>query len=343
LDENNLPERHRLAHCGGGILCAREEKFQMEKRKLGTSGLEIGPLVFGGNVFGWTADEPTSFSLIDAFVDQGFNLIDTADVYSIWVPGHKGGESETIIGKWLQNGGRRDKILIATKVGMDMHEGGKGLSRAHIMASAEAALQRLKTDHIDLYQAHVDDNLVSFEEVLEAFGSLIASGKVRVIGASNYAAPRLKEALTVAEAKGLPQYSALQPHYNLVNRSLFEGDLQKLCLEKNLGVIPFYGLAAGFLTGKYRRPEDLEGKARGKTVSFYLDPRGLDILSEIDRIAARLEATPAQVSLAWLLAQPGVTAPIVSATSVAQFMELAKAATLTLDAQALSRLDRVSA
>jgi aryl-alcohol dehydrogenase-like predicted oxidoreductase len=315
----------------------------MQKRKLGTSGLEIGPLVFGGNVFGWTADEQTSFSLIDAFVDQGFNLIDTADVYSTWVPGHVGGESETIIGKWLQRGGDRAKILIATKVGMDMGKAGKGLSRAHIIASAEASLQRLNTDHIDLYQAHLDDNSVPLEEVFEAFATLIASGKVLAIGASNFATPRLREALDVAEAKGLPHYSSLQPHYNLVNRSLFEGDLQKLCIEKNLGVIPFYGLAAGFLTGKYRKPEDLEGKPRSRTVSFYLDPRGLDILGELDKIAAQLEATPAQVALAWLLAQKGVTAPIVSATSLAQFVELAKAPTLQLEAKMLDRLDKASA
>lgn len=315
----------------------------MEKRKLGTSGLEIAPLVLGANVFGWTADETTSLSLIDAFTGQGFNMIDTADVYSAWVQGHQGGESEAIIGKWLQRGGPRDKILIATKVGMPMPEKGKGLSKNHIIASAEASLKRLNTDHIDLYQAHIDDPAVPLEDVFEAFGTLIKSGKVRAIGASNYGAPRLREALSRAHDAKLDAYSVVQPHYNLVNRSLFEGNLQKLCIEKNLGVIPFYALAAGFLTGKYRKPEDLEGKARGKNASFYLDPRGLDILSELDKIALRLEATPAQISLAWLLAQPGVTAPIVSATSVAQWLELAKAPGLKLDAKTLDRLDKVSA
>lgn len=314
----------------------------MEKRKLGTSGLEIAPLVLGANVFGWTADEATSLSLIDAFTGQGFNMIDTADVYSTWVPGHQGGESETIIGKWLQRGGQRDKILIATKVGMPMPQG-KGLSKQHIIASAEASLKRLNTDHIDLYQAHIDDPSVPLEEVFEALGTLMKSGKVRAIGASNYGAPRLREALSRAHDARLQAYSVLQPHYNLVNRSLFEGNLQKLCIEKNLGVIPFYALAAGFLTGKYRKPEDLEGKARGKNASFYLDPRGLDILSELDKIALRMAATPAQIALAWLLAQPGVTAPIVSATSVAQWLELARAPELKLDARTLDRLDKVSA
>lgn len=314
----------------------------MEKRKLGTSGLEIAPLVLGANVFGWTADEATSLSLIDAFTGQGFNMIDTADVYSTWVLGHQGGESETIIGKWLQRGGQRDKILIATKVGMPMPQG-KGLSKQHIIASAEASLKRLNTDHIDLYQAHIDDPSVPLEEVFEALGTLMKSGKVRAIGASNYGAPRLREALSRAHDARLQAYSVLQPHYNLVNRSLFEGNLQKLCIEKNLGVIPFYALAAGFLTGKYRKPEDLEGKARGKNASFYLDPRGLDILSELDKIALRMAATPAQIALAWLLAQPGVTAPIVSATSVAQWLELARAPELKLDARTLDRLDKVSA
>ena len=315
----------------------------MEKRKLGSSGLEIAPLVFGGNVFGWTADEATSFSLIDAFVEKGFNCIDTADVYSTWLPGHQGGESETIIGKWLQSRGARDKILIATKVGMDMKSAGKGLSKDHIIRSAEASLRRLQTDHIDLYQAHIDDMATPLEETLEAFASLVKAGKARAIGASNYTAPRLAEALAVSAAKGLPRYTSLQPHYNLVNRALFEGELQKLCIAEGLGVIPYFALAAGFLTGKYRDAKDLEGRARATTVAHYLDPRGLDILAALDKIAQTYQATPAQIALAWLLAQPGVTAPIVSATSVKQFEEIAKAATIKLDAQALQQLDRVSA
>lgn len=303
----------------------------------------IAPLALGGNVFGWTADAATSFSIIDAFVDRGFSLIDTADVYSIWVPGHAGGESEAIIGEWLKRGGARDKILIATKVGMDMKANGKGLSKAHIIQSAEASLRRLGTDHIDLYQAHVDDVWTPLEETLEAFASLKQAGKARAIGASNYVAPRLKEALAVSDAKGLARYATLQPLYNLVNRALFEGELQKLCIAEGIGVIPYYGLAAGFLTGKYRSLKDCEGKPRGKTVAHYLDPRGLDILGELDKIAARYHATPAQIALAWLIAQPGVTAPIVSATSLQQFEEIAKAATIKLDAQALQQLDRVSA
>lgn len=315
----------------------------MDKRKLGASGLEIAPLVLGGNVFGWTADEATSFSLIDAFVERGFNCIDTADVYSTWVPGHQGGESETIIGTWLQSHGCRDKIIIATKVGMDMKAAGKGLSREHIIRSAEASLRRLQTDYIDLYQAHVDDRATPLEETLDAFASLVKAGKARAIGASNYTAPRLAEALAVSDANGLPRYASLQPHYNLVNRALFEGDLQKLCIAQGLGVIPYYALAAGFLTGKYRDAKDLEGRARAGSVAHYLDPRGLDILATLDKIAHRYEASPAQIALAWLIAQPGVTAPIVSATSVEQFEDIARAAAIKLDAQALQQLDRVSA
>lgn len=315
----------------------------MEQRKLGDSGLTVAPLALGGNVFGWTADEATSFSIIDAFVDHGFNLIDTADVYSIWVEGHQGGESETIIGKWLQRGGDRSKILIATKVGMDMKSAGKGLSKTHIIQAAEASLRRLQTDHIDLYQAHADDVWTPLEETLEAFASLVQAGKARAIGASNYIASRLAEALGISKAKGFPRYTSLQPHYNLANRALFEGELQKLCISEGVGVIPYYALAAGFLTGKYRNVKDLEGRARGKTVAHYLDPRGFDILAALDQIAARFQATPAQIALAWLIAQPGVTAPIVSATSLQQFEDIAKAATIKLDAAALDQLNKVSA
>ncbi|MEP9352478.1 aldo/keto reductase [Xanthobacter sp. KR7-65] len=314
----------------------------MEKRALGTSGFTVAPLALGGNVFGWTADEATSLSLIDAFVERGFSLIDTADVYSIWVPGHQGGESERIIGRWLKRGGRREAIHIATKVGMDMKAGGKGLSRAHIIAAAEQALRNLGTDHIDLFQAHIDDITVPLDETLEAFAGLVAAGKVRAVGASNYTAPRLAEALAASASGGYPRFSVLQPHYNLANRALFEGALQQLCLAETIGVIPYYALAAGFLTGKYRRPEDLAGRARGGTVAHYLDPRGLDLLGEMDRIAARLGATTAQIAIAWLMAQPAVTAPIVSATSLAQLEEIMDAAQVRLDAAALSRLDRAS-
>jgi aryl-alcohol dehydrogenase-like predicted oxidoreductase len=328
------------AKCGG---FNDSNGFPMAKRALGSSELSFEPIVFGGNVFGWTADEATSFSLIDRFIDRGFTMIDTADVYSIWVPGHQGGESETIIGKWLQRGGRRDKIQIATKVGMDMQAGGKGLSKSHILASIDASLKRLNTDYVDLYQAHADDASVPLDETLEAFASLIASGKVRVIGASNYEAPRLAEALNVSKAQGLPRYISLQPHYNLANRKLFEGASQDLCVAEGIGVIPYYALASGFLTGKYRSNEDLAGRARARGASPYLNERGLKLLAEIDVVAKDLAATPAQIALAWLLAQPGITAPIVSATSLTQLDEILDSTRITLDKAALDRLDKSSA
>jgi len=315
----------------------------MKKRRLGATGIEIAPLALGGNVFGWTADEATSLSLIDRFVERGFSLIDTADVYSTWVPGHHGGESEAIIGKWLRRGGAREKIVIATKVGMDMKAFGKGLSKAHILRSADASLKRLGVERIDLYQAHIDDTSVPLEETLEAFAILVESGKVGSIGASNFSAPRLAEALAVSAREGFPRFTCLQPHYHLANRSFFEGAPQQLCLAENLGVLSYYALAGGFLTGKYRCEADLEGKARAGTVAHYLDPRGLDILTELDTIAARLSATPAQVAIAWVMAQPGITAPIVSATSLAQLDEVLRSAEITLDRKALDRLDRVSA
>ncbi len=315
----------------------------MKKRRLGATGLEIAPLALGGNVFGWTADVATSLSLIDRFVERGFSLVDTADVYSTWVEGHVGGESESIIGTWLKRGGARDKIVIATKVGMDMKAFGKGLSKAHVLRSAEASLERLGVECIDLYQAHIDDTTVPLEETLEAFAILVESGKVRAIGASNFVAPRLAEALAVSAAKGYPRFACLQPHYHLANRSFFEGPLQKLCREEDLGVLSYYALAGGFLTGKYRSEADLEGKPRARTVAHYLDPRGLDILAELDKTAVRLGATPAQVAIAWVMAQPGITAPIVSATSLAQLDEVLGSAELVLDRAALDRLDRVSA
>jgi aryl-alcohol dehydrogenase-like predicted oxidoreductase len=315
----------------------------MEKRKLGRTGIEVAPLALGGNVFGWTADEKTSLSLIDMFVERGFSLIDTADAYSNWVEGHSGGESETIIGAWLKRGGVREKLVIATKVGAPIKDFGKGLSREHILRSADASLKRLGVDRIDLYQAHFDDPSTPLEETLEAFASLIDSGKVRAIGASNFTAPRLAEALAVSAKRGLPRFEVLQPHYHLANRSLFEGPLRDLCVAEDIGVISFYALAGGFLTGKYRSEKDLESSERARTVSHYLDPRGLDILGELDKIAARLNATPARIAIAWVMAQKGVTAPIASATNAAQLAEILRSAEITLDRAALDRLDRVSA
>lgn len=315
----------------------------MRHRNLGRSGLSCAPLALGCHVFGWTADEAVSRAILDAFIDRGFALIDTADTYSTWAPGHRGGESETIIGNWLGSGGRRDQVLIATKVGGEMKDVGRGLSKAHIIRSAEESLRRLRTDYIDLYQAHFDDTSVSFEETLGAFASLIQSGKVRAIGASNYSAPRLAEALSVARAYGLPLYSCLQPHYNLVTRGFYEGGLQRLCESEEMGVIPFRGLEAGLLTGKYRSIADTVGVARGAVVARSLDDRALDILRELDAAALRFAATPAQIAIAWLLAQPGVTAPIVSVTSLAQFEEICGALTIALDARTLMRLDCVSA
>jgi aryl-alcohol dehydrogenase-like predicted oxidoreductase len=315
----------------------------MEKRRLGRTGIEVAPLALGGNVFGWTADEKTSLSLIDMFVERGFSLIDTADVYSVWVEGHHGGESEQVIGAWLKRGGAREKLVIATKVGFEMKTFGKGLSKDHILRSAEASLKRLGTDHIDLYQAHIDDASVPLEETLEAFAILVDTGKVRAIGASNFVAPRLAEALAVSAKRGFPRFEVLQPHYHLANRSLFEGPLRDLCLAEGLGVVSYYALAGGFLTGKYRSQKDLEGKPRARTVSHYLNPRGLDILAALDQIAARLDMTPAQIALAWVMSQKGVAAPIASATNLAQLAEILHAAEITLDPAALDRLDRVSA
>ncbi|MCW5610003.1 MAG: aldo/keto reductase [Rubrivivax sp.] len=315
----------------------------MQQRPLGRSGLFTAPLAFGGNVFGWTADAATSFSLLDAFVDGGFNLIDTADVYSTWVPGHQGGESETVIGQWLAAApSRRDRVLIATKVGKPM-PGGKGLTRAWIRQAVEDSLRRLRTDRIDLYQSHEDDATTPFEETLAAFAELIAEGKVRAIGASNITAPRLAEALATSARLGLPRYETLQPHFNLVERRVFEAELQPLCVEQGLGVINFFGLARGFLTGKYRSEADLAKSPRGGGVKAYLNERGLGILAALDAVAAEAGATPAQVALAWQLAQPGISAPIVSATSVAQWSELAGAATLVLSPAQLERLGAASA
>ena len=314
------------------------------RRPLGRSGLQVSPLCFGGNVFGWTADDATSFSLLDAFVDAGFDFVDTADVYSRWVPGHAGGESETVIGKWIARGGRRDKLVLATKVGFEMAPDRKGLSAAWIERAAEDSLRRLNTDHIDLYQSHTDDASVPLDETLRAFDRLIRAGKVRAIGASNHTAPRLAQALETSAAAGLPAYQCLQPLYNLCDRAGFEEALEPLCRDKGLGVIPYYALAAGFLTGKYRSEADAGKSARGpNTIRKYLNPRGLAILAALDEVAARVGRAPGQVAIAWLLSRPSVTAPIASATSLAPLRELLDAATLTLDADALGRLDRASA
>ena len=315
----------------------------MRHRQFGKSGLSCAPLVLGGHVFGWTASETVSHAILDAFVDRGFAMIDTADTYSNWAPGHNGGESEEIIGNWLRSSGKREQVLIATKVGGDMKGVGRGLSKAHVIRSAEESLRRFGTDRIDLYQAHFDDTSVAFEATLEAFASLLRSGKVRAIGASNYSAPRLAEALAAARNHGLPLYSCLQPHYNLATRGFFEGGLQQLCEREEMGVIPFRGLEAGLLTGKYRSLADTIGAARGALVARVLDDRSLDILRELDAAAVRCGATPAQVALAWLLAQPGVTAPIVSVTSLIQLNEICGATEISLDARTLMRLDLISA
>jgi aryl-alcohol dehydrogenase-like predicted oxidoreductase len=314
----------------------------MTRRKLGNSGLEIATLAFGGNVFGWTADEATSFKLLDAFIGAGFNFVDTADVYSKWAPGNRGGESETIIGKWLKQSGKRQQVIIATKAGMEMGPGKKGLSKAYLKEAAEASLKRLQTDYIDLYQAHADDPETPFEETFEAFGELIKEGKVIAIGASNYTAERLDEALKVSRRDGYPQYESLQPEYNLYDRAGFETKLQPLCRQARIGVIPYYSLASGFLTGKYRSEEDLADKPRARTVKKYLNERGFRILDALDEVASRYHSTPAQVSLAWLLAQPTITAPIASATSVEQLQEIMKATELRLDEEALERLNGAS-
>jgi aryl-alcohol dehydrogenase-like predicted oxidoreductase len=314
----------------------------MDKRPLGHSGLSAAPLALGGNVFGWTADEATSFAILDRFVASGFNLVDTANTYSTWVPGHVGGESETIIGKWFAKSGNRDKVLIATKVGMQI-EGAKGLKRAQIEEHVEKSLRRLQTDRIDLYQTHADDPDTPVEETLEALGRLVKAGKVRAIGASQYKPDRLKESLETTKRLGLPRYETLQPEFNLYDRAAFERDLQPVALEYGLAVIPFFGLAKGFLSGKYRKASDVEGRPRAAGLKKYFEgDRGMRILAALDSVAARAAATPAQVSLAWMMAQPSIAAPIVSVTSVAQLDEIIGAATAKLDPEALAELDLAS-
>ncbi len=315
----------------------------MKKRKLGDSGLEVSPLAFGGNVFGWTVDEPTSFTLLDGFMAAGFNLIDTADVYSKWAPGNKGGESETIIGKWLKQNGSRKNVVIATKVGSEMGPARKGLSKAYILRAAEDSLQRLQTDYIDLYQSHTDDPQAPLEEALEAYAQLIKEGKVRAIGASNYSAERLAQALEVSKRHRYPSYQSLQPLYNLYDRADYETKHEPLCLEKGLGVISYFSLASGFLTGKYRSEGDLIKSARGEMVRKYLNDRGFRILRALDEVSNRLNSTPARVSLAWLITRPSVTAPIASATSLEQLNDLIEGTRLKLDHSSIELLNQASA
>ena len=315
----------------------------MNKRKLGHSGLEIYPLALGGNVFGWTVDEPKSFALLDAFVAAGFSLVDTADVYSVWVPGHIGGESETIIGKWLKRSGRRQDVVIATKAGMEMSADKKGLSQAHILRSVEDSLKRLQTDYIDLYQSHTDDAETPLDETLETYARLIEQGKVRAIGASNYKADRLSEALLVSEQRGYPSYQTLQPLYNLYDRADYEASLEPLCLKTGMGVISYFSLASGFLTGKYRSEDDLSKSPRGRRTKQYLNERGFRILKALDKTSSELDSTPARVALAWLIARPSITAPITSATNLEQLDDLIEATRLELDHSSIELLNEASA
>ncbi|ODU20013.1 MAG: alcohol dehydrogenase [Sphingomonas sp. SCN 67-18] len=308
-------------------------------RALGKSGLSTPPLVLGGNVFGYTADRAASFAVLDAFMAGGGTMIDTADVYSAWVPGHKGGESETVIGEWLKRRGRRDDVLIATKVGMLPGEGGEGLAPARIAAAVEASLTRLGTDYIDLYYAHKDDPATPMDASLRALDALVKAGKVRALGASNFAHHRLDEALATAAHGDLTPYTVLQPEYNLVARKDFEGPVQQLAIDRGLGVLPYFGLASGFLTGKYRTAADLQGRERGESVKTYLNARGLSVIGAMDVIARESGATHAQIALAWIAAQPGVTAPIASATDVGQMEELLGAMRLTLSAEQIAVLN----
>ena len=314
----------------------------MQMRKLGRSGIEVAPLMFGGNVFGWTIDQAKSFSILDAFVDRGFNFIDTADVYSRWAPGHHGGESETILGEWLKQSGKRDNVILATKVGMDLGEGKNGLSRARILEAAEDSLERLQTDYIDLYQSHKDDPETPLEETLMAYERLIEQGKVRIIGASNYTGARLTDALEIAAKQGLPVYQTLQPEYNLHQRQGYETDLEPVAQKFGLGVIPYFSLASGFLTGKYKSKEDAAGAKREKQLGKYFDNRGDKILTALGEVAETTGAKPASIALAWLLARPSITAPIASATSPEQLESLFAAIDLKLDRSAMDKLNSAS-
>jgi len=316
--------------------------MSVQRRALGRSGLSVAPLAFGGNVFGWTVDEPSAFRLLDRFVDAGFNLIDTADTYSTWVPGHHGGESESIIGHWLEARGRRDEVLIATKVGMEMSSGAKGLSGAHIEHSIADSLARLRTGHVDLYQSHADDPSVPIEEPLRTYARLLGAGKVRAIGASNFSADRLAAALRASSDLGLPRYECMQPRYNLLDRDGFEGDLEKCCTSAGLGVITYSSLASGFLSGKYRSKADLGKSPRGGRMESRLSGRGTQVLAALDSVSGRLGVPRSTVAIAWILHRPGVTAAIASATSVEQLDELIDGATLQLDATSRKQLDELT-
>jgi aryl-alcohol dehydrogenase-like predicted oxidoreductase len=315
----------------------------MQTRKLGGSHLQVAPLMLGGNVFGWTIDAATSFTILDAFTDAGFNFIDTADVYSRWKPGNRGGESETILGQWFARSGKRDDVILATKVGMDMGDGKKGLSRKYILQSVEDSLQRLQTDYIDLYQSHTDDASTPIDETLAAYQQLIKDGKVRLIGASNYKAPRLREAIAIAKREHLPVYQTLQPEYNLYDRQDFEANLQPVAKEFDLDVIPYFSLASGFLTGKYKSKGDAKGANREARVAKYFNDRGMRILEALDEVSRDTGAAQATISLAWLLAQPTILAPIASATSTKQLQSLIAAPSLKLDAGSLAKLTQASA
>jgi aryl-alcohol dehydrogenase-like predicted oxidoreductase len=316
----------------------------MQLRALGRTGLSIAPVVFGGNVFGWTADAKTSFDLLDGFFDAGFNTVDTADVYSRWVPGHTGGESETLIGQWMKNSGTaRDKAIIVTKVGSDLGDGKKGLGQAWIVKAVEDSLKRLQTDYIDLYLSHWPDPETPYEETLAAYDTLKSQGKIRAVGCSNLDAGQLKASLDAAEKAGLPRYDVIQPEYNLYTREKFEGPLADLCVAEDIGVINYYGLAAGFLTGKYRSEADTKDKARGGGMARYLNDKGTKVLEALDTVAKDLGAKPAEVAIAWLIAKPAVTAPIVSATSLSQLESLTISASLTLSNEAMALLDAAGA
>lgn len=316
----------------------------MDKRKLGNSDISIAPFVFGGNVFGWTIDERTSFTLLDAFVDNGLDCIDTADVYSRWVPGNKGGESETIIGNWLKKTGKRNQVVIATKAGssMNANDSKKNLSKKYIIQAAEDSLRRLQIDHIDLYQSHYDDPDTPVQETLEAYQQLVKEGKVRAIGASNFTADRLSESLKVSTDHNLPAYVTLQPEYNMYDREGYEKELEPLCRQNNVGVITYYSLASGFLSGKYRSEADLHKSKRGQGIKKYLNDRGQRILKALDEVSHNYSATPAAVALAWVIARPGITAPIASATSVEQLQELTQAVTLKLPPEVIEELTQAS-
>lgn len=314
----------------------------MKKRRLGNSSLEVSPLCLGGNVFGWTVDESASFKLLDGFIAAGLNFIDTADSYSTWVPGHKGGESEEIIGKWMKERGNRAQVIVATKVGSEV-AGRKGLAKTYILSEVEESLRRLQTDYIDLYQSHRDDPGTPVEETLEAYSELVKQGKVRVIGASNFTPERLEMSLQASRKNGYPRYESLQPNYNLYDRADYEVKLESLCVKEHLGVIPYFSLAAGFLTGKYKAKADLEKSPRGKFVQKYMNERGLRIVAALQHMASELGSTPARVALAWLMARPSITAPIASATTLQQLNELMEATRLKLDAATIDLLNEASA